>query len=135
MTTYVQARDAIVGWLHPAWTSAYPTIPVFYENTTQIALDTVGFSFLTVAVDFQDAIRQGIDSTPETRMFGEVTLRLFIKEGQGTRTTLAIQDYLTALMKYRELAGVTLDTVSPGKKQSRDGWSSYDLLVSFSFFQ
>ncbi len=135
MTTYVQARDATVSYFNPAWTTAFPAVPVFYENTLQIDLDTVGSSFLTVSIDYTDSKQQDIDPSPITRTWGEVVLRLFVKEGGGIRNTLAMQDTLTALMKYRKLGDVTLECPAPGKKQSRDGWQSVDLNAPFFFFQ
>jgi hypothetical protein len=135
MTTYVQARDAIVNYLNPAWVAAYSGIPIFYENTTQVDLDTVGNAFLFVEINFTDSLRQGVDLAPMSRSYGELTLRLFTKEGQGTRTTLAMQDALVTMVKYRTLSGVTLDCPTPGRKQSRDGWSSFDLNVPFNFWQ
>lgn len=135
MTTYVQARDAIVAYIDPAWKLAYPAVKVFYENTTHIQLDKVGPCFLTVSINFTDTLRQGIDRAPMSATYGEVTFRLFAKEGQGIRTTLQMLDALTAMVKYQELSGVTLDCPSPGRKTSKDGWTSQDLAVPFSFWQ
>ena len=134
MTTYVEAREAIVAYLHPAWVAAYPNVKIFYENTTQIDLDSVGASFLAVSIDFQDSVREGMDPSPISATYGVITLRLFSKEGQGTKTTLQMFDWLTALLKYKLLSGVTLDCPRPGKKISRDGWASADLIVDFSMF-
>ena len=135
MTTYVEARNAIVAYFNPKWVAAYPTIPVFYENTVQIDLDSVGDIFLTVSIDFTDSLRMGVDAAPGTETFGDVTLRLFTKEGTGTLRTLQVFDWLTATMKYKDLAGVTLGCPDPGPKVSKTGWLSSDLYVPFSFFQ
>jgi len=135
MTTEVQARDAIVAYFHPAWTTTYPTTPVYYENTVKIDLDTVGDSFLSVSIDFTDSVREGIDAAPITGSYGEVTFRMFAKEGVGVRDTLGKENYVRELMKYRELSGVTLDCPRHGRKQARDGWSSSDLIVPFQFWQ
>ena len=135
MTTEVQARDAIVAYFHPAWITTYPTTPVYYENTVKIDLDTVGDAFLSVSIDFTDSVREGIDATPITGSYGEVTFRMFAKEGVGVRDTLAKENYVRELMKYRELSGVTLDCPRHGRKQARDGWSSSDLIVPFQFWQ
>jgi len=135
MTTEVQARDAIVAYFHPAWTTAYPAVPVYYENTVKIDLDTVGSAFLSVSIDFNDSVREGIDPSPITGSYGEVTFRLFAKEGVGVRDTLGRQNYIRELMKYRDLSGVALDCPRPGRKQARDGWTSSDLIVPFQFWQ
>ena len=132
--TYVDARAAIIGYFHPAITAAYPTTKVAYENTTQIDLDSVGNSFIQVSVDFQDSVRQGIDASPYSKTWGVLTVRIFSKEGTGTKETLQMFDWLTALLKYRKLGDVTLDCPHPGKKISRDGWSSADLVIDFELF-
>ncbi len=134
MTTEVQARDAIIGYLHPAWTSAYPTVKVFYE-TASVDLDAVGSTFLRVRLDFTDSLRQGIDPQPITGSYGEVVLQLFVKDGSGTRDTLIRLNFLRELLKYQQLSGVTLDCPRPGRKQSRSGWTSTDLIVPFQFWQ
>lgn len=134
MTTEVQARDAIVAFLHPAWITAYPTIKVFYE-TASVDLDAVGSTFLRVSIDFTDSTRQGIDLHPITGSYGEVILQMFMKDGSGTRDPLARLNFLRELLKYQQLTGVTLDCPRPGRKQSRSGWTSMELTVPFQFWQ
>ena len=134
MTTYVAAREAIVAHLHPAWVAAYPNVKILYENTVSVDLDSAGDSFLAVSIDFQDSMRLDIDASPMSKTWGVVTLRHFSKDGVGTKETLKRFDWLTALMKYKSLSGVTLDCPRPGKKSSRDGWSSFDLVVPFWFW-
>ena len=135
MTTYVEARDAIVTHLNPAWLSGYPGVKIFYENTVQIDLDSVGDMFLTVSIDFQDSMRMDIDPDPISKTWGVVTLRLFSKEGTGKKSVWQAFNWLTALMKYRQLSGVTLGCPAPGKKIAKDGWCSDDLTVEFFFYQ
>ena len=135
MTSYVDARDALVKHIHPAWLAGYPNVKIFYEQTTAVDLDTVGDNFIQVSIDFQDSMRMDIDADPTSKTWGVVTLRLFSKDGLGVRVGLQMFDWLTALMKYKTLApGVTTGCPRPGKKVSRDGWSSCDLVVDFSFY-
>ena len=135
MTTYVQARDALVTYIDATWRAAYPGVEIFYENTRQVDLDTVGDKFVTVAIDFTDTLRMDMDAAPTSRSFGEVSFRLFAKEGVGTRTTLQMFDFLQAAMKYRAVSGVTLQCPTPGPKRSASGWMSFDLDVPFFFYQ
>lgn len=135
MTTEVQARDAIVAYLHPAWTTAYPAVKVFYENTIAIELDTVGSTFLRVSIDFTDSVQQGIDPAPITASYGEVLLQMFVKDGAGTRDAALRLNFLRELLKYQKLTGVTLQCPRPGRKQARNGWNSTDLRVPFYFYQ
>lgn len=135
MTTEVQVRDAIVAYFNPAWVLTYPTVQVFYENAVKVDLDAVGSSFLRVMIEFTDSVRQGLDLAPHTASYGEVILQLFSKEGQGTRDSLVKLNYLRELLKYHRLTGVDLDCPRFGRKQSRNGWTSQDLIVPFYFFQ
>ena len=135
MTTEVQARDAIVAFLNPAWVAAYPAIKVIYENTVTVELDTVGSTFLRVSIDFTDSVAQGIDPIPITASYGEVLLQMFVKDGAGTRDAMLRMNFLRELLKYQKLTGVTLQCPRPGRKQSRNGWSSSDLQVPFYFYQ
>ena len=135
MTTEVEARNALVAHLNPAWVLANPTIPLFYENTTQVSLDAVGERFVTAAIDFTDSVRQGIDEAPVTASYGVLTVRLFSKEGTGVNPTLSSVGFLRNLLKYRKLSGVTTDCPRVGKKITKDGWVSVDLVTPFSFWQ
>ena len=135
MTTYVQAREAIVLHINQAWKTAYPTVPLYYENTTKVSLDKVGEMFVKVEINFLDNIRQGVDRSPITATEGEVSFSLFMKEGCGTVKAVKTMDFLMSLMKYKELPGVTLGCPTPGRKVEKNGWSSSDFNVPFSFFQ
>lgn len=135
MSTEAQVRDNVVSLLNPAWVIAYPTIPIFYENTVKINLDAVGASFLRVSVNFVDSLRQGIDPQPYTASYGEIALQLFAKDGQGTKVLLDRMSFLRTTLKYQNLTHLTTDCPRPGKKQSRDGWTSQDLIVPFNYWQ
>lgn len=135
MTTEVEVRNGIVALLNPAWVTAYPGVKIFYENTVQVSLDDVGDRFTTASIDFTDSVRQGIDESPITGSYGVITMRLFSKEGTGVNSTLEEATFLRNLLKYKKLAGVTLDCPRMGKKVAKDGWVSQDLIVPFQFWQ
>lgn len=134
MTTYVEARDAIVGLVHPAWVSAYPAVPVFYENTLRVDMDKVGDSFLRVEVDFDDARQMTVNDAPEHATYGTLYLTLFAKDGTGVRDTLGCFDYLTDLAKFKTITGVRFGAPTPGRRTYKDGWRSYELRVPFWFY-
>lgn len=133
MTTYVQARDSLVARINTALTADHPTLRVFYENTDMVDTNTVGDRFLVVAIDFLAARQATMESVPQQRVLGEVTFRLLVKDGRGTRETLQMFDYLTTLLRHQFMGGVYTLTPFPGKKMARDGWSSFDLRVPFHF--
>lgn len=131
MTSYVQARDTLVGKINAALSTDHPALPVFWENTLEVDVNSVGNVFLQVEINFQDEVDTTID--PETITTGEVNFRLFYKQGQGVRAGLTVFDYLRNLMKFQVVSGVTLYTPKPGKKEMRNGWSISDLNAPFSF--
>lgn len=133
MTTYVEARDAIVAHANQ-WTLVYPGVPVFYENTVSVDLDSVGDYFLKVDIDFQDAVQMDLDLGDIGRLHtGEVQLTLFYKAGTGVRTTLASVDYLTTHWTAKNLSGVITGVPRPGSNPEKGGWVSQEILVPFEF--
>lgn len=133
MTTYVEARDALVDFINTDLTASYPTVPVFYENTVQVDLNTVGDQFLRVSIDFITAKQATIEFSPQQRVLGELTFQMLCKEGSGTRTTLAFYDHVFGTLANRMIGGVTLRTPVPGKKEIKSGWASFTLAVPFTF--
>lgn len=79
MTSYVQARDTLVGKINAALSTDHPALPVFWENTLEVDVNSVGNVFLQVEINFQDEVDTTID--PETITTGEVNFRLFYKQG------------------------------------------------------
>ena len=135
MTTYVAAREDLITAFNAPWASAWPGVPMYFENTTQIDLDTAPPVFVAAAIDFTDGVRLDIDAAPMSKTWGEVTFRIFAKEGQGTKKALQVFDFLTTLMKYKQFGGVTTDFPVPGAKRWNQGWMSSDLNVPFFFYQ
>jgi hypothetical protein len=133
MTTYVEARDLLVSHLHTNWGGTYPTVPVFYENTTSVDLDSVGDAFLRAEISFEYAQQASMERTPITRVNGRFLFALLTKEGLGTRTVLGYIDYLTTLFKHRTLGGVQTATPTPMRSTLRDGWYYQELAVPFWF--
>lgn len=133
MTTYVEARDALVFHLNTAWPAAYPTVPIYYENTLHVDLDSVGDAFVRAEVTFSDAVQASVETNPLTRVQGALYLVLMTREGLGTRTMLGYMDYLTGLFKYRTLNGVQTGAPAPMRTLMKDGWYYQELAVPFWF--
>lgn len=133
MTTYVQARDALVAHINTGWTTTYPSTSIFYDNTLKIDLNSVGDCFLRVEIDFMDAVQFDIDTVSSHEVTGEVILTVFTKEGTGVRSKLSMFDYMTSLFKMVKVSGVQCEVPRPGKRRAKDGWVAEDLLVPFKF--
>ena len=133
MLTYTQARDAIVTHVHNTLVAQLPTLKVFWENTVEVDVNTVGDRFMQAEVNFEDALL----ASP-TDLFDHVTgtigFRLFMKAGTGTRASLQMFDTINAAVRHKTLSGVVTGTPTYGRKESRDGWSSTEFMVPFEFW-
>lgn len=136
MTTYVQARDALVNTIHGNFTATYPTTDIFYENTIKADLDKVTSPFVRIEIDFEDALQSDLDldPVPGQEIFGTVFVTVFVKDGAGTRTTLALIDYFNTLMAFSGASGVHVGVPRQGKKIAKDGWMSTSINLPFRFF-
>lgn len=133
MTTYVQARDSIATLLASDFSANLPDLPVFWENTLEVDLDTVGDTFMRVLIDFDEAMKMTELGAPEHRVHGEVIFTVLTKEGKGTRHVLVLFDHITNVVKYCNTSKVQFQTPMPGRKDGRDGWLSFDLRAPFYF--
>ena len=134
MTTHVRAREVLVTHIEQVWKAAFPGTPLAYENAGKVDLDAIGMQFLYVEIAFDDNERLTIDPSPITEGIGTVSFSFFLKEGCGTVPRLKAMDLLMSAMKYQELPGVTLGCPKPGRVVTKQGWTSSDLNVPFTFF-
>ena len=132
--TLTQARDSLVAAIHATLQSDLPNLPVFYENTVEVDVNTVGDKFLQVDVDIEDVQLASMSSDLIDHVTGFIGLRLFMKAGTGTRTGLQIFDTLSAALRHRDLSGVHTGSCSPGKKDEVKGWLIWDLGVPFEYW-
>jgi hypothetical protein len=130
---YVSARDALVTKINAAFTTNYPLMPVFYENTLTADLAKVGEMFVKVEIDFIDRIAVTVNNEPETESEGEVVLTVFSKEGTGSRKVLALFDFLNQEFRYQTIGALVLKTPTPGTKAGKNGWASSELICGFCF--
>lgn len=133
MTTYVQARDALVSHFHTGWSTAYPSIPAFYENAQSIDLDNHTAGFVKFDIDYEASFQASMEQVPITRVQGHVYITLATLEGTGTRTLAGYLDTLTTLMKYQSLSGVQTGAPSPMRSELSEGWYFQELAVPFWF--
>jgi hypothetical protein len=133
MTTYVQARTAVVSLINTAWVTQYPTIPIIYENTLAVDLDTVGDMLLRINIDFDDAQQMTVNGSPHHMIMGTVRMMIMWREGKGTVSALEVMDFLTNLTKFKLNTPVTFWLPTPGRKVAQKGWVSQNLDLPFRF--
>lgn len=133
MTTYVEAREALVTKINADLGADYPLLKVFYENTEKVDVNEVGDQFVEVQIDFLESRQATLEIFPKRRVLGEVTFTFSVKEGQGTKVTLGLYDYLCSRLEHKALGGVVLRTPTVGRKMNRDGWFISRFHVPFLF--
>lgn len=133
MTTYVEARDAIVTLVSTNLGTDYPDLELEWENTVLVDLDAVGDRFLKIEVDIDGADQLTMDAPVQHQTWGLLHFTLMVKEGSGIRDTLILLQYLGDMAKYTQIEGVWLGTPTPGPRRARDGWRSYELSIPFEF--
>lgn len=133
MTTYVEARDALVASLNSEFSANYPTLKVVYENAEKVDINDVGDQFVKITIDFLAARQATIEFAPHSRVLGEVVLQFSIKEGKGTRWALSLFDFVCDKFAYRQIGGVTMRTPAVTRKREADGWLEMDFSVPFIF--
>ena len=134
MTTYVEARDTLVSYIHTTLQTVAPTLPVFWENTDKVDVNTVGDSFVQVAIDFDNTLLATVSNDLTENVLGYIGFRVFAKEGQGTRTTLALFDALASALRQRDIGGIRTGTPTQRNKVSQNGWMSLELGVPFTYY-
>ena len=136
MTTRVQARDAIVTLLNTHFTTNHPTLKVFWENTTEVNLDTVGDRFVRICIDWHQSRQITIEYKPSTRVVGYIRTTFFTKKGLGSRNTLALIDSFVSSVKYKRISpGITLECPSDVETVTQGNWESREVELRFFFTQ
>jgi hypothetical protein len=128
---YTNIRDALVTYVATDWAANQSSVPLFFENTVQIDLDDVGDIFVACEIDFTDTVQADLGPGASSRIEGEVMFRVFTKEGTGTRVGLGLWDYLEPLLQRRVISSIVMETATPGRKMSKNGWTSMELFVPF----
>jgi len=130
-----QARDALITKVKAVLDASLSTLPVFYENTRSVPVDSVGDAVLAVRVDFQGARQASIENDPVTRYTGELCLLHMQREGTGTKAMLARAEILNSELRHLSLGALQLAVPYPGRNESHDGWFSQEWCVPFWFHQ
>ncbi len=132
MTTFTQARDAIVQALQDSWPAAYPTVPVFYDNAIPKDLDLLT-EFLDCEIDFVESQQADIGPTPLMRSHGLLCLTLGVKAQSGYRTSLVRADFLSDTFRFSKKQGVNFQAPHLSNPAQTNGWFLTELMVPFFF--
>lgn len=132
MTTFTQARDAAVAALVAVWPTAYPAVPMFFDNATAPDVDTLT-EFLTCQIGFSRSVQAEIGYTPSMRTYGNVTFILGVRAMKGYRPSLARADFLSDTYRFSNKQGVVFQAPHLLPPVEKDGWFLTELIVPFFF--
>lgn len=133
MSTYVEARDAIVTLLNTRFQVDKPDLTVVWDNVASVDIDSVSTPFVRIEIEFDDAKQLTINDVPEHQVYGAVTFTIMTKEGLGTRAILDLMQYLSDVVRYKNLTKCVFETPRPTSRITKSGWVSFDLRAPFFF--
>jgi hypothetical protein len=127
---YLPIRDALVGMIHPAFTTQFPDLPIVWDNQP-FDRNAQPERFVEVSVEFLDAAQVALGLNPKTRVNGTVCVTYVCRSGLGAREALAVLDWFSTFLKYRVLGSLQLrePRVNPG--DAIPGWYTPTLHVPF----
>lgn len=115
-------RSAIVGLIHDAYSTAYPNVPIFYDNGPQ-DMNALPELFVEVEIKFYDGQQINIAHAPRTRYKGFVYVSVHTRSGLGTGKVNELLDWFANLLKYQSPGPVRLQAPQPeGSDDSKPGW-------------
>ena len=129
--TPADARDALVASLEATWDKV--TVPVFYENVTDVNLTTIGDYFLKVQIEWNGSAQANVSPTPFERTYGVLVLWLLAKESLGTRQALVYLESLRTLFRFKNFGGVHTQAARLENGPTQQGWCSHEVRVPFYF--
>jgi hypothetical protein len=134
MITYAEARDRIVDYIVPLLAAQMLDYKIFWENTVEVDVNRVGPQFIRVSVDFDLATQAIVGADASDRIDGAIVFKVFQKDGSGARSVLVAFDILREILAFKELENISLGVAGPGRKESHDGWTSWDFVGNFTYF-
>lgn len=132
MTTFVEARDLIVQTIHTGM-SAFPDVPVIYENTTEADEDRIEDTYLFVKIDFVDSAQVTLGVAPEKRRYGVLVVDIRTKRGLGTRSTLGLVDALETMTSCKRVVGVQFEASRLTKSKTVGDRECREMITPFYF--
>lgn len=132
MTTFAQARDAVVEDVATLWPAAYPTVPLFFDNGPAADLDKID-EFLACQIAFSTSAQREIGPAPAMRTYGSVTFVLGVKAMKGYKVSLGRADYLSNLYRFSVNQGVIFGSPHLLPPSEKKGWFLTELVVPFYF--
>lgn len=123
-------RNAIVGYVQPAFSIAYPAIAIVHDNSP-FDWNSPPPEFVQFEVKFIDGNQVGMAADPKTRYTGFVYVTTFARSGTGSQRTLAILDFFADLLKFAYVGPVQFHEPKPGGSTTVKTYYTEQLKVGF----
>lgn len=123
-------EDLIRAFVHTPYVTAYPSVPILYENGPFDWNSPPPF-FVELEIKLYDGRPIGMSATPKTRLHGCVYVTTYAKKGSGNRTSKALLDWFFNHLKYQNAGAVRLQEPSPVDGDRFLDWYTEGLKVEF----
>lgn len=128
----VDARDEIAKKVDQVWKAKYPDVKYFTENLAEPNLDELQ-TFMSYRINMMDSKQIAISPYPIDRTYGNIEFYFGSRKGTGTRSLLAMRDYVKSSLKAKSLSSLKTLIPRPGSPNSGNGWHFETLYVPFYF--
>lgn len=132
MTTYVEARATIAKMMVDGWESAFPSVPVVYNNVKTKDLDKLK-EFVGCNIKFMDSKQISVGLEPVMRVYGSVSFVIACKGGEGYAKSLGRADTLCDIFRFRKCEGLVFMGPRLLPPVEENDWFYLELVVSFFF--
>jgi hypothetical protein len=127
-------RDAIVGYVAPAFSSAHPSLSLVVDNSP-FDWNSPPDRFVEMEVVFHDAAQIGPSASPRSRVRGTVYVCCHSRVGTGVKAGLALLDWFESTLAYRAIFGtgvvIQMREANPVGANSLKGWYHQEMKVYF----
>lgn len=127
-------REALSGYLAPAFATAQPAVPIFFENNDFV--QPKGTHWVYVTIIDNDTKRANIGNSRQFKTCGVINCQIMAPEGQGSKNLKGISDTLTTLLIDRKIivpghGGLTLYGITRRNRGLISGWYSAVVMCEY----
>ena len=127
--TLVQIKEALTAKVLDLWVGQ--PMELAYENVESIDITDHPQGVVRFIIDWDGSKQANLAENPFHRKFGQAVFQIFLPVNSGNKKAYAVVDYLIANLGFKDLGALHLQTPSPGKAVTRNGWYSIELRIPF----
>ena len=113
------------------WVAQHPTVQAFYENGPVPDLERVSDVWIDSEIRWYGAKTVAMGERPRGRSTGALMVRVYCREGSGTRLPDVLCDELEELFRPRRIGGAVFDFPERLTPTEQMGWAKVGILAPF----